>query len=370
MNAGTILLIICIFVILCIMLVLLYKYSIMSGNLKKLKNTNQKVSSLNILQDFMEIIGDSSIDTDEKMKSINEKLIEKYEIKYSTIVLFNGMKYKVEASNVSDKHWPVFEDLHNQNIFLESINNATPKYITIDQGEKLPYMKMEFDRAKSAIFYPIYVDNIYMGYWLIEGGKPHEFDNIDTTVLNVVKDNLTSVIRIINRQRTMENMYRRDYCTGMYTYGYLYGKARKTIDKYPTSIVSLIKITNLRQIEDKTSKRTAEMVEKGVTDYIRGCLSPEYIFVKYSEDTFVIVFSGSDVEGVSKFLENIKDTLSQLRVKVVGSLRAEFNGQTVAPKTNMVLMTYYKETALEGVINNLAKYLEEADAGESDITCL
>lgn len=370
MNVGTILLILVIFVILCIMLVLLYKCSIMSGNLKKLKNTNQKVSSLNILQDFMEIIGNGSIDTDEKMKSINQKLIEKYEIKYSTIVLFNGMKYNVEASNVSDKHWKEFENLHNQDIFLESINNATPKYITIDQGEKLPYMKMEFDRAKSAIFYPIYVDNIYMGYWLIEGGKPHEFDNIDTTILNVVKDNLTSAIKVVNRQRTMENMYRQDSCTGIYTYEYLYGKARKTIDKYPTSIVSLIKITNLRQIEDKTSRKTAEITEKSITEYIKGCLSPEYIFVKYNENTFVIVFSGSDVEGVSKFLENIKDTIAQLRIKIVGSLRAEINGQTIAPKTNMVLMTYYKETALEEVINNLVKYLEEADAGESDITCL
>lgn len=46
---------------------------------------------------------------------------------------------------------------------------------------------MEFERAKSAIFFPLYIDNVYIGYWIIEGSKPHEFDNIDTTILEVVK---------------------------------------------------------------------------------------------------------------------------------------------------------------------------------------
>ena len=342
----------------------------MNEQLSKLKNTSQKVNSLSILQDFMEIIGNNSITTSEKMDKINNSLIEKYEIKYSTIVVFDGTKYKIESSNVGEKHWRTFEELHLQDIFMESIKNATPKYITAKQGEKLPYLSMEFERAKSAIFFPMYVDNLYIGYWLIEGNKTHEFDNIDTTILDLIKNNLISTIKVIRSQRTLENMGRIDETTGLNTYEYLYGKVRKTIDKYPTSIVSLFKITNLQQIEDKISKKTADAVLIKVTEYVRSSLSPEYIIVKYSEDEFVIVFSGSDAEGVANFLEDLKENIEKIKVRTVGSLKESMNGLAVAPKLNISMTSYYKETALEEVLNSLESYLRDADPNESDITCL
>ena len=338
--------------------------------LKQLKNTNQRVISLNVLQDFIEIIGNISTDSKEKMKQINNVLVERYEIKYSTIVMFDGEKYKVEASNVNEKHFKMFEQLHTQEIFAESIRNATPKYITVNQGEKLPYLEMEFERAKSAIFFPIYADNIYIGYWLIEGNKPHEFDNIDTTVLDVVKNNLVSTEKVVKGLRILENISRFDKNIGLNTYEYLFGTTRKIIDKYPTSIVSLIKITNLNQIEEKVGKKTAEAVLKATVDYIRNCLSPEYIMVKYEEDIMAIVFSGGDEEGVYKFLVALKSSVEKIKVKIVGSVNENYNGQTIVPRTNMVYTTYYKETALENVINNLREYYDECQISESDVTGL
>ena len=350
--------------------IVLTKMFAMNEQLSKLKNTNQKVKSLSILQDFMEIMGNNSITTIEKMDRINNSLIEKYEIKYSTIVVFDGTKYKIESSNVGEKHWKTFEQLHNQDIFMESIKNATPKYITAKQGEKLPYLSMEFERAKSAIFFPMYVDNLYIGYWLIEGNKTHEFDNIDTTIIDLIKNNLISAIRIIRNQRILENMGRIDELTGLNTYEYLYGNIRKTIDKYPTSIVSLFKISNLRQIEDKISKKTANSVIVKVVEYVKSSLSPEYIFVRYNENEFAIIFSGSDAEGVENFLENLKENIEKIKVRTLGSLKESMNGLAVTPKLNIAMMPYYKETSLEEVLKNLEIYLSEANLGESTITCL
>ena len=167
MNTSFIILIILIIILMCVILALCITNISTKEKLKKLNNTNQKVSSLSVLQDFMEVLGNNSMSTQEKMNEINNLLVEKYGIKFSTIVMFDGVKYSVEASNVNEKHWKMFEQLQNQYIFEESITNATPKYITVDQEEKLPYLDMEFERAKSAIFFPIYVENIYMGYWLI-----------------------------------------------------------------------------------------------------------------------------------------------------------------------------------------------------------
>ena len=52
-------------------------------------NINQRINNLSIVQDFMNTIGEYST-VDEKIKKINDILIEKYEIKYSTIVVFDG----------------------------------------------------------------------------------------------------------------------------------------------------------------------------------------------------------------------------------------------------------------------------------------
>ena len=68
------------------------------------KNINQKITNLSVVQDFMDAIGETS-SVDDKIKKINEILIEKYEIKYSTIVVFNGAEYEVKASNVDQRHW-------------------------------------------------------------------------------------------------------------------------------------------------------------------------------------------------------------------------------------------------------------------------
>lgn len=368
MNTTIILLIILLLILLGATAYIAYKNMDLKKRLSKLKNTNQKVNALGIIQDFINTTGNNMISSREKINAINDMIIEKYEIKYSTIVIFDGNNYTIEASNVDEKHWKTFENLHTQEIFRESIENATPKYITVGTGEKLPYLDYEYERAKSTIFFPMYIDNVYIGYWLIEGNKPHEFDRIDTTTLEVIKNNLLAAIRSIKSQRTLENIVKTDKVTGLNNEEYLYTGGIKVIDKYPTSIVSLVKIINLRQIEDKISRKTADIVMNQVSEYIRKSLSLEYYFVKYSEDKLAIVFSGSDSDGVESFLEDLKENVEKIRVKTVGSLKESINGLVIAPKLNIAMTTYYKETALEKMLLNLDEYLDSAEPNESDIT--
>ena len=105
-----------------------------------------------------------------------------------------------------------------------------------------------------------------------------------------------------------------------------------------------------------------------VSEYIRKSLSLEYYFVKYSEDKLAIVFSGSDSDGVESFLEDLKENVEKIRVKTVGSLKESINGLVIAPKLNIAMTTYYKETALEKMLLNLDEYLDSAEPNESDIT--
>ncbi len=197
--------------ILIIVVLVLVIYNVkINKKIQKFKNINQKITNLQVLQDFMSTIGEAS-SVDEKIKKINEILIEKYEIKYSTIVVFNGAEYEVKASNVDKRHWDSLKSLQDVDMFKDSIEKAIPKYVTVNnEKERLPYQQMEFGRAKSAIFFPLYIDNVYIGYWIMESGTPHDFDNVDITILEVIKDNIVSVLKTVVHQKTLESIVRKD----------------------------------------------------------------------------------------------------------------------------------------------------------------
>lgn len=362
---------------LCIIILLVAAIALVIYNLglkkklTELNSTSQKVTSLSVLQDFMNTIGDG-ITADEKIKKINDILIERYEIKYSTIVIYDGAEYKIKASNVEEKHWETLRNLQSEPVFTDSIQTATPKYITINnENERLPYLKMEFARAKSAMFFPLYIDNIYIGYWIIEGNAAHEFDNVDTTVLEVVKNNIVSVFKTIENQKVIENIVKEDTVSGLKSAEYLYGEARKVIDKYPTSAVCLFKITNLVKINNIVSRKTGDAVIAKVTEIVTENLSSEYFVVRYNGPKFAIVFSGSAVNGVETFMEDIKAKVETSRIKP----KADYNPKNkkrivVVPKINVAITTYYKGTGIEQVIKKLEEYLDSADNAENTIICL
>ena len=57
----------------------------------------------------------------------------------------------------------------------------------------------------------------------------HDFDNIDTTIFEVVKDNIVAVLKTVVHQKTLEAIVRKDLFTGLYSEEYLYGEGKKTI---------------------------------------------------------------------------------------------------------------------------------------------
>ena len=360
--------IIAVIVILVIIIAVLMFYNMsIHKKIQSFNNINQKITNLNILQDFMDTLGEEE-STNEKLQKINNILIERYEIKYSTIVTYNGAEYVIRASNVEEKHWDTLRNLNSEDTFKESIETAVPKYITVNQeSERLPYQKMEFGRAKSAIFFPLYIDNVYIGYWIIEGSRPHEFDNIDVTMLEVVKSNIVSVLKTIQNQDTLQNIVRDDQFSKLKSAEYLYGEAKKIIDKYTTSTVCMFKIINLVDINQKFNRETGNNTITEVCREISKEISSEYIFVRYMGPKFAIVFSGIELNTVADFMKEMKRKVEALEIPVVGEEDEEV---FASPKINIAISTYYKGTALDGVTKKLEEYLDSANPKESDINNL
>ena len=338
------------------------------------RNINQKITNLSVVQDFMNAIGETS-SVDDKITKINEILIEKYDIKYSTIVVFDGAQYVVKASNVDRRHWDSLCSLQDIDMFKDSIQTAAPKYVTVNNDkERLPYQQMEFGRAKSAIFFPLYIDNVYIGYWIIESGVAHDFDNVDITVLEVIKGNIISVLKTVVHQKTLEAIVRTDLYSGLYSEEYLYGEGKKIIDQYTTSTICMFKIINLEEINEKHSRKLGNEVITTISEYIRKNISNQYVFVRYMGPKFVIAFSGVEIGGVADFLNDIKKTMENMKISLLEEYEIEDeNGEktekdTATPKLNFVLSTYYKGTGLEELLHKLEHYLDNADKSESDIT--
>ena len=368
--------------ILIVAIVVLVTYNLhIQKKIEAYNNINDRINNLSVLQDFMKVAGQEE-SVDEKLKKINEIVIEKYNIKYSTIVVFNGAEYVVKASNVDEKHYEVLSNLHTEEIFQDSVSTATPKYITIDnENEKLPYQKTEMGRAKSAMFFPLYIENIYIGYWIMESGQMHAFDKTDTTIIEVVKDTIISVLQTTSYQNTIENIDRIDKFTGLHSAEYLYGEGKRTIDQYPTSAVAMFRITNIENINEKTSRQMGNDIITEISNIVKTRMNSQYIFVRYMGPKFAIVFSGVEENSLEEFLTDLKTEIEELAIieeeEIIEKIR-EVKGKRVkvkevkpqkeaSPKINFVVSTYYKGTGLELLTKKLEEYLDTADKDESQI---
>lgn len=375
-----------IIIILVAMIIGLLIYNItIHKKIEQFNALNRQANNLRVLQDFLTTIGETS-SVDEKLQKINDILIEKYEIKYSTIVVFDGTEYQIKASNVDKKHWNTLKKLQEVPIFKDSVATATPKYITVNNDkEKLPYQESEFARAKSAIFFPIYEENVYIGYWIIESGVPHDFDNIDTTIFEVIKDNIVSVLRTVVHQRTLESIVRKDLFTGLYSEEYLYGEGKKIIDKYTTSAVCMFRIMNIEEINEKYSRQMGNETIIQVSDYIKNNIVEEYLFIRYMGPKFVIVFSGVDPDSAVGFIKNRKidlekmniaqkkENFEEIDIEKTGKRKTTKKSkkpEIVNPRLNFVVTTYYKGTGMEEVLKKLEQYLDNCDKSESTITTI
>ncbi len=350
-----------------VILLMVYNMSI-HKKIESFNNLNQKVVNLNILQDFMDTISKAS-SVEEKINQINNIIIERYQIKYSTIVVYDGTKYVVRASNVDSKHWETLSDLQSEEIFQESIRTSVPKYVTVEsENERLPYQKMEFARARCAMFFPLYIDNVYIGYWLIEGSVPHEFDTLDTTILEVIRNNIVSILKTVQNQRIIESIVRDDKYSELKTAEYLYTDGRKIIDQYTTSAVCMFRITNLEEINEDISRKTGDEVITKVCTTVKSNLSNEYLFVRYMGPKFAIVFSGIEKDAVADFMKQIKEQVEKLEIEPVDVEFEDAEDVVAKPKINVIISTYYKGTALEGVLKKLENYLDNADKNENKIS--
>ena len=184
----------------------------------------------------------------------------------------------------------------------------------------------------------------------------------------MVRNNIVSIIKTVQNQKVIENIVRNDKYSELKTAEYLYGEGRKIIDQYTTSTVCLIRITNLEEINEDISRKTGDVIVTRVCEAIKSNLSDQYIFVRYMGPKFAIVFSGIERKAVYEFMKQIKEQVEAIEIEPVDVEFEDEENVFAKPKINVIMSTYYKGTALEGVLKKLEDYLDNADKAENKIS--
>ena len=261
------------------------------------------------------------------------------------------------------------KNLHNEEIFKDSITSYIPKYITVNNDtERLPYQKSELIRAKSAMFFPLYIDNVYIGYWIIESSVPHAFDKIDTMILEVVRDNIVAVLKTVSYQNIIETIVRKDEFTKLPSAEYLYGAAKRIIDQHTISALCMFRISNIEEINEEYGRKTGNETIIQVANKIRDSIAKDYIFVRYMGPKFVIVFSGVKKDDVVEYIEDLKKDTEELEIEEVIDDDENQEVRYIKPTLNFVISTYYKGTGMESVLKKMEEFLDNAEKSESDIS--
>ena len=223
------------------------------------------------------------------------------------------------------------------------------------------------------MFFPLYIDNIYIGYWIMESGQMHAFDHVDTTIIEVVKDNIISILQTVSYQDTIENIDKIDKFTALHTAEYLYGKAKKIMDQFATSAVCMFRIANIEEINEQFSRQMGNEIITQVAKIVNGKMAKNYIFVRYMGPKFVIVFSGVEENAVDQFLRILKDEIESLEIVEDSGEEPQEENQEYAneliasPKVNFVVSTYYKGTGIEQLTKRLEEYIDSAPKTENQV---
>lgn len=312
----------------------------------KFNNLKRNYLTVIVLQKIMEVLG-KKISSKEKLEEINKIFLQDYDIMFSTIVSFSGDEHKVRASNAAPKHYPTFENLSEEPTFKHNCENNVPKYVTASFGTSLKYTEAEERGIKSVMFLPLFLDEAYAGYWLLEDTRPNAFDKLEKVQLSILKNNLGLILENSNYQSTIEKMAVSDKLTGLHNRNYLYSSGKTVIDKYAASTVVIFDIDFFKKVNDTYGHDIGDKVLINVAQTTKKYLSEDDIFVRFGGEEFVILFPGKDI-GVCKLkIEKIREVISSIKFYITES------------KTLNVTVSYGMSTFQQG--GNLDAAIKSAD---------
>ena len=311
---------------------------------------SKNLSAMRVIQSMFEILG-ANISGSNKIEEINKVILDTYKPKYSSIVIFDGENYNVQATNIDNEYVEAISKIANENEFKTNILKNVSKYITTSADKTLIYKSAIERNVKSCMFTPIYHGTTYIGYWILEDDIINAFDSMSKSELAKLKNNMGVFLENTLYQNIIETAENTDKQTGFYNNLYLYSKARNKLLEFENTSATIIDFSNLSNINIEYSREIGnELLEKSVM-IIKELTGSNSICVRYSGARMLILLPNSTAQSVHSSMERMLSRIKNEAIKQV-------DGKYIALEIKMLIKTLKKQNNIDKEVQSLVAYIE------------
>lgn len=342
----TIFLTIVIVILVILLIFFIIKNMISQKKLDYYKMVSSNISTMAVIQKMFEILG-SNILANKKIEELNKIILETYSPRYSTISIFDGNGYEAKATNVEEEYVECIVNVADDNDFKANVTKNISKYITTTVDKTLSYKSASERKIRSAMFCPIYFNNTYLGFWLIEDEADNAFDGISKDEIAKIKNNLGIFIDNVQFQDTIEIADSKDKQTGFYNSLYLYSNVRNELSKYDTSVITAISVDNIPEINENYGRNVGNEILLKVVDIMKEFLKDEQILIRYSGVKILVVNPNSTIQENQDLIERMLS-----RLKTISIIK---DGQNISPNVKIIMHSFRKQNNIEKEIQKMTR---------------
>lgn len=329
-------------------------FIVMMANLYN-KNLNyymllsKNVSSMSAVEKMFAIMGKNT-SAEEKIVLANKVMLELYSPKYSTLSIYDGNTYTAKATNVEKTYIESVANVAEEVDFKANASKNVSKYLTTTANKTLTYKSAMERKIKSAMFSPIYYNNTYLGFWLLEDTREGAFDNIPKEEIQKLKNNLGIFLENIAFQNTIEIAENTDKQTTFYNNMYLYSNIRQKLIDKDTSALTLICLDNLPEINEKYNRNLGNALLIKAANALKEIVGNDSFLVRYSGLRFLVVTPDCNAGVVQPMMDRYLTKLKN-EVEYVSDEPVNLNAQ-------VVIHTFRKQNNIEVEIRKMVKHID------------
>lgn len=312
-------------IILCLIVLLFFLLSKMKRFYEVEKNyaiMTKNYSTITILQEIMVILG-SKIPTSNKLEKINHVLIERFGIPYSTIIESCEQGNIVKTSNLPPEMYDEIAEVDKEKAFKETLKNNVPKYLS--SAQMLDYPTAADRGIRSALIFPLYREEKYQGFWILEDNRNNAFDMIEKTQLSIIKDNITLVLQnndyaislenktseLEEANEKLEEMANRDGLTGAFNKAFMHKKLDETFNgNRRQAAVIIMDIDHFKNYNDKNGHMEGDNLLRSLAALLNDSLRDKDMLFRFGGEEFVILFPETSHEDVVMVSERIRQRVA------------------------------------------------------------
>lgn len=320
-----------IIIILTILLVLMRKKLINSSN-----EDNDAV--LKILEKISE---DTTNYVDSSARHIIDVMKKYYKIDYFTILIKDGNKLNIIATDVEDTYKKDIETYCEE---LLSAKGNKAALISKAEGSYLEYSTARKRRIGYSYF--IALDDI--GAIFIENFEEYEANNFEIKFFKVIIKNISIILKNCVYQDKLSILAMRDNLTGAYNRNYMNENLNKIMSRNDNLVVAIMDIDHFKMVNDTYGHSFGDYVLINISKFIKGNLSQNDEIYRWGGEEFILTFLNKDIKQVESELNHIRSLISELELN---------DGVT----STRITVSFGVTTYLDG--DSIDKVIKKADKG-------